>query len=337
VNRLLEQLDPGNRDRLRSRGMPKWISPMLATLTEDYFSDDAWIFERKLDGERCLAFHDGRGTRLRSRNRQRLDDTYPELVDALGRQGDARFVVDGEIVAFEGNRTSFARLQDRMRISDPEQARRSKVKVYFYLFDLLHLDGYDLTAAPLRARKQVLRQLLDYKGPLRFTAHRNGSGEQYHREACRKGWEGLIAKKADSSYAHSRSRDWLKFKCTRRQELVVGGYTDPQGSRIGFGALLLGVYEGRTLHYAGKVGTGFDDETLQDLGKRLRQHESDDCPFAEPDEASGRGVHWVAPKLVAEIGFTEWTGDGRLRHPRFVGLRRDKRPREAVREQPSGG
>jgi DNA ligase D-like protein (predicted ligase) len=332
MNPLLEDLPDEERSQLRRSGMPQWTGPMLATLTDERFSSSDWLYERKLDGERCLVFRDGRSARLLSRNRKRLDDSYPELVDALEAQPDARFVADGEIVAFEGSTTSFARLQDRMRIDDPERARQSGVKVYYYLFDLLHLDGYDLTGLPLRRRKALLRRLLDFEQPLRFTVHRNGEGEAYYRQACKKGWEGIIAKRADAGYAHSRSRDWLKFKCVHEQELVIGGYTDPKGSRTGFGALLLGYYEDGELRYAGRVGTGFDERTLDELGGRLADIARDDCPFAEQDEAGGRGVHWTRPRLVAQIGFTEWTEDGRLRHPRFLGLRRDKRPREVRRE-----
>ncbi|HSO07044.1 MAG TPA: non-homologous end-joining DNA ligase [Pelomicrobium sp.] len=314
--------------------MPKWTAPMLATLTDKRFSDPDWIYERKLDGERCLVFRDGHGARLMSRNRKRLDDTYPELVEAVEGASDARFVADGEVVAFEGDITSFARLQGRMQLSDPDEARTSGIKVYYYLFDLLHLDGYDLTGLPLATRKSLLKQLLSFKGPLRYTAHRREHGEKYHREACDKGWEGVIAKDAASAYAHSRSRSWLKFKCVHEQELVIGGYTEPKGSRKGFGALVVGFYRGKTLHYAGKVGTGFDDETLESLAKKLRQREQDECPFAEEHAAKEKGVHWVEPELVGQFGFTEWTREDRLRHPRFLGLRRDKPAKKVVKETP---
>ena len=334
MNPLLEALPEAQRGRLESAAMPTWTDPMLATLTDERFSSGDWIYERKLDGERCLVFHDGRSTRLFSRNRQRLDDTYPELVEAFEAQPEARFVVDGEIVAFSGGTTSFSRLQQRMRITDPQAARRSRVSVYLYVFDLLHLDGYDLSALDLRERKNTLRKLLTFDDPLRYTAHRNRDGETYYEEACRKGWEGVIAKRADSPYVHSRSRHWLKFKCVKSQEMVIGGYTDPKGEREAFGALLLGYYENGDLHYAGKVGTGFDDATLRDLGERLSDHAADACPFVECEEAAGQGVHWVEPELVGQIGFTEWTRDLKLRHPRFLGLRRDKKPTDVVRETP---
>jgi ATP-dependent DNA ligase len=179
----------------------------------------------------------------------------------------------------------------------------------------------------------LLRDALDFKGHVRFTQHRNERGEAFFGEACRKGWEGLIAKRADSPYTSARSRDWLKFKCERGQELVIGGYTPPQGSRTELGALLLGYYSGGELRYAGKVGTGFNRATLRELGSKLRRIRRKTPSFADADAIREKGVSWVEPRLVAEIGFSEWTRHGRLRHPRFLGLRFDKSPREVVREQ----
>ncbi|WP_245790697.1 ATP-dependent DNA ligase [Streptomyces monashensis] len=220
---------------------------MLATLTDTPFSHPAWIYERKLDGERCLGLRDGAGARLLSRSGQTLTSTYPEAADDLAHQPFPDFLADGEVVAFEGNRTSFARLQQRMGVTDEKQARASRIAITYYVFDLLRLDGLDLTGLPLRTRKALLRRALTYTSPLRFTPHRNSSGEAYLRQACERGWEGLIAKRADSTYVSRRSTDWLKFKCGSRQELVIGGFTEPQGQRVGFGALLVGSYEGRHL------------------------------------------------------------------------------------------
>ena len=327
-----DALGAQERERLKRTGMPKWIEPMLATLTHDYFSDPDWIYEAKLDGERCLAFHDGHGSRLFSRNGKRLDDAYPELVEALEGAGGGRWIVDGEIVAFEGGISSFSRLQQRIGIRDPEEARATGVKVYLYLFDILHLDGYDLVPLRLRRRKQLLKKALKFRDPLRYTIHRNGQGEAYHEEACRKGWEGVIAKAADAPYVHGRSKQWLKFKCGNRQELVIGGYTEPSGSRRGFGALLVGYHEEGKLRYAGRVGTGFDDATLDSLHQRMERLEQDQCPFTAGGHIPDKGVHWIRPQLVGEIGFTEWTGDWRLRHPRFLGLRKDKAATDVVRE-----
>jgi bifunctional non-homologous end joining protein LigD len=331
---LFDQIEEAGRKKLIRKSQPTWVSPTLATLTDKHFSDPKWIFEPKLDGVRCLAFRRGREVQLLSRNKKNLNETYPELVEAVEAQPRHHFIVDGEIVAFEGGITSFSRLQGRMQIKNAEEARRSHIRVYYYLFDILYLDGYDATRVPLKERKALLRGALRFKDPLRFTVHRNSEGEAYLREACRKGWEGLIAKRAHSPYVQSRSTNWLKFKCVQQQEFVIGGYTDPQRSRIGFGALMIGYYDNGRLRYAGKVGTGYSEQTLRDLGNKLESLKQISPPFASPGEIRERRVHWVEPKLVAEVGFTEWTEDGRLRHPRYLGLRTDKKPEEVVRERP---
>jgi DNA ligase D len=338
---------------------------MLATLTDRYFSDPEWIFERKLDGERILARVGGSAVHLFSRNGKDVSDTYPELLDALNEAADLEavesaartirerksgmggpgngggsplLILDGEVVAFSGPVTSFSRLQQRMQIRDPREARASSVAVFYYLFDILYLDGFSTTDLPLRIRKAILQNALSFEDPLRYTAHRNTEGEAFHLEACRKGWEGIIAKRADSPYRSARSRQWLKFTCVHRQELVIGGFTDPRGNRTGFGALLVGYYEeeGTHLCYAGKVGTGFDEETLSRMSRLLKARERKTPPFS--GESRGdlprHGVHWVTPNLVGQFGFSEWTRSGKLRHPRFLGLRRDKDPHEVVREAP---
>jgi bifunctional non-homologous end joining protein LigD len=295
--------------------------PMKAVLTEERFSDPGWIFERKLDGIRCIAIKaDGR-VRLLSRNHLSLDSRFPEVAAALETDPAPDFVVDGEVVAFDGAQTSFARLQQR---------GERPTAVFLYVFDLLHLAGHDTTRLPLRERKALLRRALAFHGPVRLTPHRNTEGEALFAEACRKGWEGLIAKRADAPYTHGRSRDWLKFKCSAEQELVIGGYTAPKGSRTELGALLVGHYDNGKLRYAGKVGSGFTHATLRDLGARLAELRRDDPPFADAPRIAA--ATWVQPRLVAQIGFTEWTGDGRLRHPRFLGLRDDKAAEEVVRE-----
>lgn len=294
------------------------------------------MYERKLDGERLLAFRNGREVRLLSRSAQPLGGTYPELVDALGAQDTTDFVIDGEVVAFEGGRTSFSRLQGRLGITDPARARSSRIRVYYYVFDLLHLDGHDTTALTVRDRKRLLREALSFSDPLRYTVHRNRSGEAYLAQACQWGWEGLIAKRVDSPYVGKRSKDWLKMKCSASQELVVGGFTDPAGSRLGLGALLMGYFESGRFRYAGKVGTGFSNEVLLDLRRQLDALEQTESPFKEPSAVRERGAHWVRPELVAEIAFTEWTPDGKLRHPRFEGLRTDKPATDVVRERAQG-
>jgi DNA ligase D-like protein (predicted ligase) len=268
-----------------------------------------------------------------SRNRKPLNDAYPELVEALepAVRGDA--VLDGEIVAFDAERkvTSFARLQQRMQLRDPVRARRSQVPVYLYLFDCLFYEGVDLTNMPLIDRKAVLRDVVWYDDPIRFTPHRTTGSAAMLRDACARGAEGIIAKRSDARYVSARSTDWLKLKCVRQQELVIGGYTAPQGSRERLGALLVGYYDGKSLRYAGKVGTGYDRRTLEFLHDRLVPLHRAASPFTE-GPAPGGEVQWVAPKLVAQIGFSEWTSAGLLRHPRFLGFREDKSPREVRRE-----
>jgi DNA ligase D-like protein (predicted ligase) len=298
---------------------------MKAVLTQERFSDDGWLFERKLDGVRCIAIRDGGPVKLLSRNDLSLNQRYPEVADALDAQPQQQFAVDGEVVAFDHGQTSFAKLAQR---------GRTHVPVFYYIFDVLWVDGQDVRALPLRTRKRLLRDVLHFEAkPLRFSNHRNRDGEAFFREACRKGWEGLIAKRADSPYTDKRSRDWLKLKCEQGQELVIGGYTAPKGSRVEFGALLLGYYDDGRLRYAGKVGTGFDEETLHSLGGRLRSLRQPRSPFDDP--VRERTAQWVKPELVAELGFSEWTSAGRLRHPRFLGLRDDKSAREVVREAPA--
>jgi bifunctional non-homologous end joining protein LigD len=306
---------------------------MKALLSDEPFSDPNWIFERKLDGVRCLAFREGRAVRLVSRTGRDMSGSYPELVEALERERCDDFVVDGEIVAFDGAVTSFSRLQRRMQLSDPAAARRTGVPVFLYVFDLLRLRGEDMRELPLRERKSRLRTALSFHGRVRFTPHRNERGEELFREACRKGLEGVIAKRADSPYQSRRSRDWLKLKCHAEQEFVIGGFTAPKGSRTEFGALLVGYYEDGDLRYAGKVGTGFDRKTLADLGRRMRELEQEEPPFVDVHPLP-RATRWLRPELVAQIAFSEWTRDGRLRHPRYLGLRDDKAAREVVRERP---
>jgi DNA ligase D-like protein (predicted ligase) len=311
---------------------PAWIDPELATLTRERFSDPAWITERKLDGERCLAFSRDGNVQLLTRNKKVITGTYPELTAALAAQPERDFIVDGEIVAFEGTATSFETLQQRMQIAVPQPGLLRQVPVYFYLFDILYADGQDLRRLALLERKQWLRRL-SFGGPLRFSSHRTGRGLEHYREACGKGWEGVVAKRAGSPYKSGRTKDWLKFKCENAQEFVIGGYTDPQGGRSGFGALLLGYYDGSgRLVYAGKVGTGFDERTLRSLHTALQRIGAPSAPFTR-GELPRSGVHWTEPRLVAQVGFAEWTTAGQLRHPRYLGLRDDKEPADVVREQ----
>jgi len=318
---LFSVLDARERGSLVRSPAPEWMEPMKAVLTDERFSSDEWIYERKLDGIRCLAFRHGQELRLLSRNKLSLNGRFPVVASALEAAATVDCVLDGEVIAFAGGKTSFERLQQR-----GERA----ASIFYYVFDLLYLDGYDVRPLSTRARKRLLRQALRFGGPLRHTPHRNGHGEAYYAEACRRGWEGLIAKRADAPYSGDRSRDWLKFKCSAEQEFVIGGFTAPRGTRTQLGALLLGHYDSGRLRYAGKVGTGFTHETLSHLSASLAPLERSSSPFV--DEVKERDATWVEPRLVAQVGFTEWTRDGRLRHPRFLGLRDDKPAAEVVRE-----
>ena len=294
---------------------------MKAVLTDGPFDEPGWVFERKLDGIRCLAIKDADGVRLFSRNDLPLDGRYPEIRAALERQ-PGEFALDGEVAAFDGEVTSFGRLSRR---------GHEAVAVFYFVFDVLTLGGEDLRGLPLLERKARLRDGLRFEDPIRFEDALDGDGLSLFEQACRRGWEGLIAKRVDSAYSGRRSKDWLKIKCGREQELVIGGYTEPKGSRTGFGALLLGVYDGADLVYAGKVGTGFTRDTIADLMARMAPLRRDTSPFVSGDPPR-RGTTWLEPELVAQVGFAEWTSDGRLRHPRFTGLRDDKPAKQVVRE-----
>ena len=291
---------------------------MKAVLTAERPSGEGWVFERKLDGIRCLAVKDG-ATKLYSRNELSLDDRYPTIAEALDADPADGFVIDGEAVAFVGGR-------DRFGGGDGAE-------IYLYAFDVLVAGGQDVRELPIEERRTILEDLLGWEDPLRITEQETGDGAELLEQACRDGWEGLIAKRLGTPYVSTRSRDWLKLKCTRAQELVIGGFTAPRGSRTDLGALLVGYFEGDDLRYAGKVGTGFTHETLKELAGQLAPLTRDESPFA-PEKGIPRDATWVEPALVAQIGFMEWTGDGRLRHPSFLGLRIDKPAREVTREGP---
>jgi len=278
------------------------------------------VFERKLDGIRCLAVKDGGRTRLYSRNELSLNDRYRPLAAALDADPADAFVLDGEAVTFVGGRDRFGGGGDGSEL-------------FYYVFDVLVADGRDVRSLPLEERRDVLAGVLCWRDPLRMTEQLSGDGAALLAGACQDGWEGLIAKRLGTPYVSTRSRDWLKLKCTRAQELVIGGFTAPRGSRTDLGALLVGHFEGDRLRYAGKVGTGFTRATLRELADRLAPLVRETSPFA-PEKGIPRAASWVQPELVAQIAFMEWTPDGRLRHPAFLGVRVDKPAREVVREAP---
>ena len=295
---------------------------MLAQLARTPPSTGAWHYERKFDGLRLLAVRNGDRVELWSRGHQSFHERFPHIVDALARLPADRFTLDGEVVALEGDRTSFSLLQRPGSTAEP---------VYF-VFDVLHLDGRDTTALSQEERTAELGRVIVDGPVLRRVETLHGDPSQLLSRACELGWEGVIAKRAGAPYRSGRSRDWLKLKCTASQELVVVGWTDPRGARTGLGALLVGYHEGDRLRYAGKVGTGFDAATLADLHRRLVALARETPPVDDPVRM--RDAHWVEPRLVAEIAFTEWTRDGRLRHPSYHGLRPDKDPSSVVRERP---
>jgi bifunctional non-homologous end joining protein LigD len=309
------------------------IPLMLATLTDRRDFGDDWVLERKFDGERCVAHKTGSDVRLESRTGRDLTGTYPEVSAAVVAQRSRDLLLDGEVVAYEGDQTSFTRLQQRLGVTRPSSEQVARYPVVYCVFDLLAVDGEDLTDRPLVERRARLTRTIRSSSALQHTEAWSDDSERRFAEACRSGWEGLIAKRADAPYVAGRSKDWLKLKCVWEQEFVIGGYTDPTGSRTDFGALLVGYFEDGALRYAGKVGTGYTKAALQSLGSRLRKLETAQSAFVDARPIP-RGVHWTRPDLVAQIGFAEWTSDARLRQPRFLGLRDDKSPAEVVRERP---
>lgn len=311
------------------------LSPELATLVEEAPEGANWVYEIKLDGYRTLAFIKGGEVHLISRTGKDWTQPLEPIAEACADLGAQTAIVDGEVVAFaENGTTSFQNLQNSFGEGKVDQ-------LAYYLFDLIYLDGRDLRELPLLERKKLLSELmsgLPKKHKLRYSEHFKGNGHKIFTSACKLGVEGIIAKRADSAYLSKRTKDWVKVKCTKRQELIIGGYTDPEGSRSGIGALLVGVRDEKTdeLVYAGKVGTGFTKKSLEEMAEKLSALEIEESCFDRggPTKRT-KGIHFVEPKLIAEIAFAEWTQEGILRHPSFQGLRTDKSAAEVVREAPA--
>jgi DNA ligase D-like protein (predicted ligase) len=298
-----------------ARSFPDWVVPMAATLTEERFTGPDWIFERKLDGIRLLAFKQGKDVKLYSRNR--LEQHNPAIADAIAQLPVNDAILDGEVTGVWGPPT----------LRDADKAHR----LAYHVFDVLWLNGRDLMTLPLVERRTLLHSL-----PLRRPLERvpEVTDPEPWELARTEGWEGVIAKRKGSPYEHRRSPHWLKMKVEASQELVVGGFTDPQGARHGLGALLVGYYDGDDFVFAGKVGTGFDNKMLVDLRATLDAIEIDKPPFTKAVGLPRIRAHWVRPTIVVQVAFTEWTVHGKLRHPRLLGVRIDKSAREVVREQP---
>jgi bifunctional non-homologous end joining protein LigD len=295
--------------------LPDWIEPMAATLTAERFSGPDWIFERKLDGIRMFAYKQGNDVRLSSRNRLALNGSYPSIVAAVGKLKVRDAILDGEATGVWA-----------------PSIREAGSRPRYHLFDVLWLNGRDVRRLPLEERRALLRGI-SFKAPLALVESLDDP-KPWER-ACREGWEGVIAKRRDSPYESRRSPHWLKMKCEATQELVVGGFTDPQGGRVGLGALLVGYFDGNgDFVFAGKVGTGFDTKLLLDLRRRLDALEVPKPPFTKAVGLPRIRAHWVRPEIVVQVAFIEWTVHGKLRHPRLLGVRFDKAAREVIREAP---
>jgi bifunctional non-homologous end joining protein LigD len=315
----------------RRAGQVPTYRAQLATLVDAPPQGAGWVHETKYDGYRIgCAIEGGRAT-LWSRRGKDWTAQFPEVAAAVRALGVRDALLDGEVAAvLPGGRTSFQALQNAF-----SGARRNLV---YFVFDLLQLEGEDLSARPLLERKAALARLLgDANGIVRYAPHVDAPGADVLREACRLGLEGIVSKRADAPYRPGRNGMWVKAKCVARQELVIGGFTDPEGVREGLGALLVGYHEGGALRFAGKVGTGFTNASARALRARLERLEQPEAPFTpRPRGWLGKHAHWVKPSLVAEVVFTEWTGDGKVRHASFQGIREDKRAEEVVRERASG-
>ena len=286
-----------------SSSFPEWVVPMAATLTQERFIGPEWIFERKLDGIRMLAFKNGRDVKLYSRNRLLQD--YPAVAEAISQLAVRDVIFDGEA------------------------AWDSTSRIGYHVFDILWIEGHSVMELPLDDRRTLLKRF-EFKAPLARVPE--VTGNKPWERACKEGWEGVIAKLRTSEYEHRRSPHWLKMKCEASQELVVGGFTDPQGSRVGLGALLVGYFDQDDFVFAGKIGTGFDTKLLLELRARLDKLEMPKPPFTKGTGLPRLRVHWASPKIVVQVAFIEWTAHGKLRHPRLIGIRYDKSPREVVRE-----
>ena len=312
----------------RHTAMPAVVHPMLATLVDKPFSNSDWLFETKWDGVRAICFVRNGKARFVSRNQNELTAQYPELASIADCIGAREAILDGEIVALDERGVSrFQLLQPRLGRRNRGEIERlaAKSRIVYYVFDVLYLDGFDLTACCLIDRKTKLEKILKPANHLRYSDHIVKEGEKLFKEVAKIPLEGVVAKRLDSKYQQKRSSDWLKIKTIQESEVVVGGYTEPRRSRSYFGSLVVGLYQNGKLHYVAHVGGGFDEKSLERVYKLMQPLKTKTSPFVvEPQ--TNEPVQWIKPKLVAQVKFSEWTSDGHLRHPIFLGLRDDKKP-----------
>lgn len=330
VKKAKAKIDPAKISGARKAPLPGFVDAQLATVVKTTPEGEDWIHEIKYDGYRMLCRVHSGAVQIYSRSRKEWTAAFPAVARAVSGLPIESAWIDGEVMTLDAKgRSSFQALQNALSTGAGE--------VIYSVFDLLYLNGYDLRGASLSNRKALLKRLVPAAGTVRYSDHFDVPGTVVFAEICKLGLEGIISKRLDSIYEGVRGRTWLKVKCGLRQELVIGGFTNPAGSRKGFGALLLGVYDADgKLRYSGKVGTGFNDAVLMKLRRTLEGLVQDKPAFVNPPPgAEARRAHWVKPELVAEVNFTEWTRDGTLRHPSFLGLREDKRARDVVREEPS--
>jgi bifunctional non-homologous end joining protein LigD len=314
--------------------MPSKIEPMKATLVDKAFSRKGWIFENKWDGVRAVCYLKDGEIELISRNQKDMTLRYPELGDIPKSLAAKEAIFDGEIVVLDkSGRVDFGMLQSRFGVTDKGKIEhlRGSQKIVYYIFDLIYLDGYDLHNVTLLDRKKLLKQVIKQTPKLKYSAHTLTKGEEAFAKAEKAKLEGVMAKNGDSYYEEKRSNEWLKIKTQMRQEVIIVGYTDPSGSRDHFGALHIAAYAGKKLVSLGHVGSGFDRKKLASIHKLMQPLRQKEMPFDEPPSVPSRRsskevTHWLKPKLVAEVSFTEFTDEGRLRHPVFEGLRDDKKP-----------
>lgn len=318
----------------REVNAPRLIKPMLATLVDEAFSNPEWLFETKWDGVRAVCFIKNGKARFVSRNQNELTAQYPELANIAKSIRGSNVILDGEIVALDENGISrFQLLQRRLGRKNAGEISRlvASTRIAFYVFDLLYLDGFDLMGCKLIERKARLEAIMKDSKNIRYSDHIIGEGKKLYKAVAKVPLEGIMAKRLESTYVQRRSADWLKIKVIQQSEVVIGGYTEPRNSREYFGALVVGLYRDGKLHYVAHTGGGFNQQTLAQTYKLMQPLKTNDSPFVVKPKTN-EAVQWVKPKLVAQVKFSEWTADERMRQPVFLGLRQDKKPQECVFE-----